>query len=72
MVLSQLQEFEPSVDEPSVWTPPSPDLLELYFVGGESGTSVSGTSAPGSARTISTRLGPARRSAFARALPGRR
>lgn len=31
--LGELQAFEPSVDEPSVWTPRSPDLLELNFVG---------------------------------------
>jgi hypothetical protein len=31
--LGELQEFEPSIDEPSVWTPRSPELLELNFVG---------------------------------------
>jgi hypothetical protein len=31
--LDELHEFEPSDDEPSVWTPRSPDLLELNFVG---------------------------------------
>jgi hypothetical protein len=31
--LSDLREFEPSVDEPSVWTPRSPELLELNFLG---------------------------------------
>lgn len=31
--LGQLREFEPSPDEPSVWTPRSPNLLELNFVG---------------------------------------
>ncbi len=31
--LTGLHEFEPSADEPSVWTPRSPDLLELNFVG---------------------------------------
>jgi hypothetical protein len=31
--LGELREFEPSADEPSVWTPRSPDLLELNFVG---------------------------------------
>ncbi len=29
----RLSEFRPSPDEPSVWTPRSPDLLELNFVG---------------------------------------
>ena len=31
--LGDLREFEPSPDEPSVWTPRSPDLLEMNFVG---------------------------------------
>jgi hypothetical protein len=31
--LADLHEFEASADEPSVWTPRSPDLLELNFVG---------------------------------------
>ena len=31
--LDELQDFEPSADEPSVWTPRTPDLLELNFVG---------------------------------------
>jgi hypothetical protein len=31
--LAELSEFDPSPDEPSVWTPRSPDLLELNFVG---------------------------------------
>ena len=31
--LEALEEFEPSADEPSVWTPRSPGLLELNFVG---------------------------------------
>jgi len=31
--LGQLHGFEPSPDEPSVWTPRSPELLELNFVG---------------------------------------
>jgi hypothetical protein len=31
--LDALQEFEPSPEEPSVWTPRSPALLELNFVG---------------------------------------
>jgi hypothetical protein len=31
--LAELREFDPSPDEPSVWTPRSPDLLELNFVG---------------------------------------
>jgi hypothetical protein len=31
--LDELDEFEPSAEEPSVWTPRSPDLLELNFVG---------------------------------------
>jgi hypothetical protein len=31
--LADLLEFEPSPEEPSVWTPRSPDLLELNFVG---------------------------------------
>jgi hypothetical protein len=31
--LGGLQEFAPSPDEPSVWTPRSPELLELNFVG---------------------------------------
>lgn len=31
--LGDLDGFEPSVDEPSVWIPRSPDLLELNFVG---------------------------------------
>jgi hypothetical protein len=30
---ADLREFEPSPEEPSVWTPRSPDLLELNFVG---------------------------------------
>ncbi|HLA76641.1 MAG TPA: hypothetical protein VJU18_03570 [Vicinamibacteria bacterium] len=34
--LPGLREFEPSADEPSVWTPRSPDLLELNFVGMDS------------------------------------
>lgn len=31
--LEALVEFEPSADEPSVWTPRSPGLLELNFLG---------------------------------------
>lgn len=31
--LDGLREFEPSADEPSVWVPRSPGLLELNFVG---------------------------------------
>ena len=31
--LGELHDFEPSPDEPSVWIPRSPDLLELNFVG---------------------------------------
>jgi hypothetical protein len=31
--LADLREFEPSADEPSIWTPHSPGLLELNFVG---------------------------------------
>jgi hypothetical protein len=31
--LGELHAFEASADEPSVWTPRSPDLLELNFVG---------------------------------------
>ena len=31
--LDELHEFEPSLDEPSVWTPRAPALLELNFVG---------------------------------------
>lgn len=31
--LGELHEFEPSADEPSVWTPRAPGLLELNFVG---------------------------------------
>ena len=31
--LGDLHGFEPSADEPSVWTPRSPELLELNFVG---------------------------------------
>lgn len=31
--LPELDDFRPSADEPSVWTPRSPDLLELNFVG---------------------------------------
>lgn len=31
--LDELREFEPSADEPSVWVPRSPGLLELNFVG---------------------------------------
>ena len=31
--LGRLHDFEPSSDEPSVWTPRSADLLELNFVG---------------------------------------
>jgi hypothetical protein len=31
--LGDLSEFEPSAEEPSVWTPRAPDLLELNFVG---------------------------------------
>ncbi len=31
--LGDLHEFEPSTDEPSVWTPRSPELLELNFIG---------------------------------------
>jgi hypothetical protein len=31
--LAELRAFEPSTEEPSVWTPRSPDLLELNFVG---------------------------------------
>jgi hypothetical protein len=31
--LGELRDFEPSADEPSVWTPRSPELLELNFLG---------------------------------------
>lgn len=31
--LPELHAFQPSSDEPSVWTPRSPDLLEVNFVG---------------------------------------
>lgn len=31
--LAELRELRPSVDEPSVWVPTSPDLLEVNFVG---------------------------------------
>ncbi len=31
--LGDLHAFEPSADEPSVWTPRAPELLELNFVG---------------------------------------
>lgn len=31
--LGQLADFDPSADEPSVWVPRSPDLLELNFLG---------------------------------------
>lgn len=31
--LQQLRDFEPSAEEPSVWLPRSPELLELNFVG---------------------------------------
>ena len=31
--LTELREFQQSLDEPSVWTPRSPDLLEVNFVG---------------------------------------
>jgi hypothetical protein len=31
--LGKLREFAPSVEEPSVWSPHSPELLELNFVG---------------------------------------
>jgi hypothetical protein len=31
--LGDLHGFEPSTDEPSVWTPHTPDLLELNFIG---------------------------------------
>ncbi len=31
--LPELRDFEPSADEPSVWTPRSPELLELNFLG---------------------------------------
>ena len=31
--LTELSAFSPSPDEPSVWTPHSPDLLEVNFVG---------------------------------------
>lgn len=31
--LDELHEFRPSADEPSVWTPRSPGLLEVNFVG---------------------------------------
>jgi hypothetical protein len=31
--LGDLEAFEPSSDEPSVWVPRSPDLLELNFIG---------------------------------------
>jgi len=31
--LPQLRDFRPSADEPSVWVPRSPDLLEVNFVG---------------------------------------
>jgi hypothetical protein len=34
--LDELDQFEPSADEPSVWTPRSPELLELNFVGMDS------------------------------------
>jgi hypothetical protein len=34
--LDELHQFEPSADEPSVWTPRSPELLELNFVGMDS------------------------------------
>lgn len=34
--LSELRDFEPSAEEPSVWLPRSPDLLELNFVGMDS------------------------------------
>jgi hypothetical protein len=34
--LGELTEFEPSTDEPSVWVPRSPVLLELNFVGMDS------------------------------------
>lgn len=35
--LEELHEFEPSADEPSVWTPRAPGLLELNFVGMDPG-----------------------------------
>lgn len=35
--LDELHEFEPSPDEPSVWTPRSAELLELNFVGMDPG-----------------------------------
>lgn len=31
--LPELRDFRPSADEPSIWTPRSPDLLEVNFVG---------------------------------------
>lgn len=31
--LTELREFQQSLDEPSVWTPRSPELLEVNFVG---------------------------------------
>lgn len=31
--LDELRDFEPSAEEPSVWTPRSPELLELNFLG---------------------------------------
>ncbi len=34
--LGELREFEPSAEEPSVWTPRSPEMLELNFVGMDS------------------------------------
>jgi hypothetical protein len=35
--IDELVEFAPSVDEPSVWTPHSPHLLEVNFVGMDPG-----------------------------------
>jgi len=35
--LAELDAFEPSVEEPSVWTPRSPQLLELNFIGIDAG-----------------------------------
>jgi hypothetical protein len=35
--ISELVEFAPSADEPSVWTPHSPHLLEINFVGMDQG-----------------------------------
>lgn len=35
--LPELRDFDPSPDEPSIWIPRSPDLLELNFVGMDPG-----------------------------------